>query len=559
MILPDSGDTGEATPAAHRATLIGATVVFILLGFAALGWLTAPDTPVDDEVAAPIDDEFSVGQIEQGPKVENAGSVHFDIGIPLALTRYDGELYLFASGTTRADPSGMLAWVSEDGLTWTFLGEVIGDEHVISTMSSTSDGLVAAGRRDGDTGVTIWTSPDGLEWTAVESPPLTEHPYLVPEPTMVKAATGGVVVAGRVEPDRERLLEDHLSDAGVEVDLASVSWDTRRNGDGDAVLSVYGPLGTPALTRTLGDLGLDEEESELVDSRYDDGPGTSVWVYRENAGWETGNIDTHIHSMLTRPDGNLIALASDTSHTSIDGLQWQTNRVEPTLGMATIWRDSLAGVTADSPFEILVSDDGLTWGRTGVGSDFPAALDWEATAFSAGQAGIAAAVEARTGSVIRPMGPAALTATNGATLTLNFVRGLIRLEVADSTRTWVWDRGDAISEPEGIVADLGDRVVTLADPDTGTSLATFTFEELTRTKNRYSTERFEPLGHQAIVFSKDGESWSIQDVATEVGNDSRIHMIDMIGNRLVTVARHGREPFTPYPVPGFDVWTVELP
>ncbi|MFP3881141.1 MAG: hypothetical protein ACLFWH_02350 [Actinomycetota bacterium] len=254
----------------------------------------------------------------------------------------------------------------------------------------------------------------------------------------------------------------------------------------------------------------------------------------------------------------MIALSADTAHTSIDGLQWQRSRVEPSLETATTWRDGLAGVADGSAFEMLVSDDGSTWDRTGAGSEFPTALDWRATAFGAGRTGIAAAVEARTGSVIRPMGPTTLTATNGATLTLNFVRGVIRLEAEDSAQTWVWDRGDAISEPEGIVADLRDRVVTLTDPDTGDSLATFTFEELTRAKNQYNTERFEPVGHQALVFSADGESWSIQDIATEIGDDSRIHLIEIIGDRMVTVARHGREPFTPYPVPGFDVWTVRL-
>ncbi|MFP4074667.1 MAG: hypothetical protein ACLFRT_13260 [Actinomycetota bacterium] len=254
------------------------TVVFIALGFAAMGWLAAPDTSVEDGIATPIDEDFSVSQIEQGPSVENAGSTHFDTGIPLALTSYEGKLYLFASGTTRADPSGMLAWKSEDGLTWTSLGEVVGDENVVSTVTSTSAGLVAVGRRHDETGVTIWTSPDGLEWQSVKSPPVTDHPYVVPDPTAVATTTGGVVVAGRVEVDRERLLEDHLSDAGVEIDLDSVNWDTRRTAEGDAVLSVFGPLGTLVVSSTLGDLGLDEEQIELVASRYDDGPGTRIWV-----------------------------------------------------------------------------------------------------------------------------------------------------------------------------------------------------------------------------------------------------------------------------------------
>lgn len=561
MITPDGQDTRHDGMGMAKAILLGVTVVLIVVGFMALGWLSAPDQAVDADIGAPVDDDFSVAQIEQGDRLRDTSTTTFATGIPLALTSHDGELYLFAAGTTKADPSGMMAWRSTDGLSWDELGPVMGDEYLVSTVASTPEGLVAAGRREGDTSLIVWTSPDGLDWKAVESPPVSDDGSLYPDPIAVQATGESLVVAGQVAPDRERILEEYLRDAGMAVDLSTVTWDTRRTAEGDSVLQAYGPLGTPALTTTLEELDLTAEEQDLVVSSYDTGPDTDVWTYREGVGWETGAIDAApLHGMLTGSDGTLVAVAGESVHTSVDGLHWQQRTtVGASIEATRRWGDGLAAVTDGIPLEVLTSPDGLAWDRTGAAAGLPTALGWRPTSVGAGPEGVVTAVEARTGVFIRPIEPATLTASNGATLTLNFARGVVRLGMDDGEQTWIWDRGDSISDPEGIVADLDEEIVSLLDPDSSDMLASFTFEELARAKNEYNTARFEPIGHQALILSGDGRDWTVQDIADEIGNDSRIQHLEVVDDRVVAIARHGREPFTPYPVPGFAIWTGEIP
>ena len=70
----------------------------------------------------------------------------------------------------------------------------------------------------------------------------------------------------------------------------------------------------------------------------------------------------------------------------------------------------------------------------------------------------------------------------------------------------------------------------------------------------FDTEQF-----HALVFSEDAETWAIQDVGDEFGEDSRVTQLEMTDSRLVAAVVNSTDFYSRRPTAGFEVWTARLP
>ncbi len=581
MVLPDGTQSDRSRPGKGRALLFAVAALAIVAGFVALGSLS-PSDPVAIETTTttttsttlsdldpPIDIEnFSVSQIATGPPLEWERVAGSTTGYPLAITEHPGIFYLFTSEETpwAHEPGGLVTWRSSNGDDWRPVGETVIDrEFQVTHVITSADGFIAIGTRPGDNHLIVWRSDDGIGWTATEIPTDADSPYITPRATAAAVLGNRVAIATGYELDQESLVKDHLAAGGIEIDLPMMSWNTRYAGEDGVELIVSGPLGIPVLTTSLDELGLTEQEHQWVMSGLDRGGQSEIWVVDETGSRESGTIPLNwVTSMVSQPDGTLFAsgfggAGLDDVFVSTDGLQWEQAHVN--IGRAISWGDRLIGVTSGPGLEVLMSSDGQTWEESGVMDRFPSQWGWYPVAMGAGPDGLAMTLEGQDSTSPPPRVTTDTTLTSdGATLSVDHQRSAYVLEIEGETHVWNMYQPGSAQVPEELEVDLSNEAVLFQDPETGETLAQFSFDELQRLETGSQPIRFnDVIGHHALAFTQDGSDWEIRDLEPVVGDNLRILLLEVASGRLVAVAHEPIiNPAQPLPA-GFEIWTAPLP
>jgi hypothetical protein len=581
VVAPEDTGSSRDRPAREQGVLFIGAALMVVIGFVVLGAMSSSErvavvvtTTTSTTLSQPVPpvdpDNFSVSQIVTGEPLEWAIAGEFD-GYPIGLTDYGNHFYLF---TTQIDSGGLTAWRTSDGLDWVSQGRVIGDEYLISMAASTPHGLVAGGHREDEPGLVIWTSEDGTRWSMDEIPGDSDSPYLVPTATAIaRTEDGTLVVAAITELDTPRLIEDRLGDAGIEIDVRRANWEVHWAGEEGHVLELDGPLGFDVTEIPLDDLDLTLEEREWVANGFDRPPRADVWVKQADASWQRSAIEgAHtISSIITRPEGGFLAFGygaiGPMARASRDGLDWTSATEDSAPSAVSRWDDYLVGLADTVRPDVLVSDDGITWEGLGLAERLPLPSSWAATTMGAGDDGLAVAVEGLQSAVPAEQIelPVLRTGTD-ANLTLDFEEGAFVLETETTTFTWDMALPDetGVNQP-GIEVNPGEQSVRFSDPASGELLAEVPVAALEYAQAEYFADRFLRNTHKAFVFTADGIDWTIQDVASEIGDGVVIAGLEVAEGRvLAMVVESGTqvlaEPSTPQrngtPI---QIWTAEIP
>lgn len=585
MVSPEGIRPEPNRPAPGRRALFAGAALLIAVGFIVVGVLTAPEDRVSadqattsttssttttiGEILPPVDmDDFTVAQIRTGEPLQWARVGLNGTGYPLALTEHDGSVYLFAASAPRFQyvAGGLRAWRSTDGITWEDLGEVIGNDYLVSTIASTEQGLVAVGSPADGSSVMVWVSQEGRRWTATEFADDFDFYRNRHYPMTIGANDDVLVVAVNIDLDRQALIEERLLEAGLELDLSHLSWGTEWRGQDGHWLIIDAPLGITALEIDLDELGLTTDETQWIVDGYGGAQETALWVDPVGASdWRLVSMDgiEWIESVVARPDGTLVlsgwSPAGRVSRQSRDGVTWTDYDANREPIVMERWGSRFIGLHDFSRPELLVSDDGLSWEPMGLVDRFPLPIQWNVGALGSGDEGIALSVIGYRASapVEEPdPRPSKITIDGGHTLTLDLEERIMTLAVDGTTHSWEIYRADVAA---GIEVDLSGRTVSLGDPRSGAVLAEVSFEDLMRAEQAYYVERFQSDEHKAIVFTADGARWTIQPAAEAVGDDTWVQFMEVASGHVLAVALDPGDVYNPFAAPGFELWVAEIP
>jgi hypothetical protein len=553
VVLPDGAPTDRDRPSTGRRTLLVIAVLALAMGALTMGALTSPDpeaavttstttttttTPLDP----PIDyDNFTVDQIAVGAQLDWRKVAQIRGGWRSDLVSQLGLLYLFTSSrvSINREPIGLQTYRSLDGSNWEDLGAIATDGFVVG-VAATPFGLMAIESNPLDGSVAAWRSTDAMDWerTVIEQ----EDRNVTFFSNAIGANGSLVVVAGNTYDDGSSILEKKLADYGLGVDLQSVNWEIDSFGE-DAEVHIYGPLGLPALSIPTSELGLTDEERQLVQQEMAGDGNTVVWSTDDGVTWVRSSIEgmDWVSSIAPSPDGGLLAFGTDSAGQGAwrthDGVSWEKLPFGLRVGRATRWRDQLVGLGSQGLPEVFLSSDGETWDPLGLADEFPRRISWFPTEIATSNAVIGVTIQGYPpGSVretIEAPTPVVLE-RNGTTLTIDLDRGAIEFDDGESIRSWHLYGSSDNTDPEGLVVDLVGRTVTFLD-SAGQELVTFGFDELMRAQSDYILSTYgRDFTFEALAYTQDARSWAIQDLDEAFGEGTQV--IDLIATPFTLMA-----------------------
>lgn len=559
MVLPEGVPAPEPRPSnVPRLAGVGLAIAVLLVGALALGRATAP---ADDAVSGPtistitIPDQllsptttlgpgdFSIAQIATGRrffwiKAPPGGRLW-----PIDLVTHGGQVYLF--GSQRQNLSGdaglgMNAWVSGDGVRWEPLGEVIDENHEVRRVVSTGPGLVALGSRLATREPTVWTSANGMTWSKAVLPTPAHQPGATYRLHDAVVFNGHLRVVGMLVPDQTAEVLPALPVGLMGPDPRSVQLGFEVSTEiDDGVVHVYGPLGLHAFSLPMNDLGL-EPDLETILSGPDLPLRQSLWSLSQETGWTSTDLaSSAVDELWVSPDGVLVAYGSgsrgSTISTSEDGEEWVAHVRSSQawifeIKAETAWRGSLIGSGIGE--DLFASDNGVTWERIGTGEMLPDEIGWDLGPVASGQAGLATIAGYSDSSGGIPFEPVSIE-IGEAKLSLDLPTGKLRVSKSGypplEVLLWVTGADDSYA------VDFTTGTVSFTDPGSGDHLVTAGFSTLeeamgTALAAGATTER-------ALLFTPDGESWSVQDLTNLVSEDSEIAELAILNDRLLMLTR----------------------
>ena len=494
---------------------------------------------------------------------------------PVALLEHNGTLYLFGTSqipfeSQSEEPTDLEAWASTDGTSWESLGATIPAPASVQSVVSTPRGLMALGESGPNGPPFVWISSDGVSWSASELP--MTAPAQPGSMTYMQAAGANdqaFVVFGStfVNPDRvifDALPDQYKTDQG---DPYGMSF-----GGPPFTATIYGPLGIAVFSATAEDLGLTDDEVELL---MRGGPfeeeGTTLWRSTDGQSWESSLIEQgQIDQVWTRPDGVLLAsgygFAGMETWTSADGIEWDRQPATDEVNIRGPWNDGLIGSRYFGPGEELVySPNGEGWSPMGAEAALPEELSWNYRHVASGDAGIAAVAvgydEFMDGGMEFGEPEPIVLEKDGYILTVDEMRGRLVLAAGEDEILSLFLHSERIHEE--VVADFPNRTMTFLDPDTLEPLVTFTFDEIEAAENAaFGSFQDLEMGReqQVFMFSADGARWSAQDLGGVIGDGQDVSGLVVAGERVVAVVSTFQQTFSGPPrIPSVQIWTALVP
>jgi hypothetical protein len=576
MVLPDGAPTGRDRPSTGRRTIFVIAVLALAVGALTMGALTSPNAETVAETSTttttttpldrPIDyDNFTVEQIATGAQLDWRKVTQIQGGWRTNLVSQLGLLYLFTSSqvSINREPIGLQTYRSFDGSNWDDLGAIATDGLVVE-VGTTPFGLMAIESNPVDGSVAAWRSTDAMDWerTVIEQQDRSVGFFS----NAMGANSSLVVVAGNVYDDGSAILERRLADYGLGIRLQSVNWEIDSYGD-DGTVRIFGPLGLPALSIPLSELGLTDEERLLVQRGMVGYGDAVVWSTADGVTWVSSAIEgmNWVSSITPTPDGGLLAFGEDgageTAWRTYDGVSWQELPIGARISRATPWRDQLVGLSGQGLPEVFLSPDGETWDELGLAEDFPGRISWFPTQIATSNAAIAVTFQGyRPGpGQTRNEEPKPLVLErNGTTLTLDLDQQSIELDDGESIRSWHLYGWSDNTDSEGLVVDLVGQTVTFLD-SAGQNLVTFGFDELMRAERDYYSSAYgaDPA-FEALAYTQNAHTWAIQDLDEAFGEDTQV--IDLIATPFTLMAAvQPSEVFFGSGQGELQIWSAPLP
>jgi hypothetical protein len=578
MIVPDRPDE-ERRRRRGGTGGIAIALMAIVIGGLTLVSLTSPDpeavapttsapastTTTIPELRPLIDlENFAVDQLTRGSQLDWNPTLSVVEGYPIGLLSHEDMLYVFSTEVpnfSSFETGGLRGWRSIDGVTWEPLGQVIGQTHNVTSVSSTEQGLILVEQPEDGGGFAVWRSDDGVSWETqrVEVEGLNEMTTVYPQ------AVGGtdevLLVAGNVYVDTYAFFEEKLGE------FARYGWEPRVIAD-EVRITLYGPLG-PLAELSAEEVGLSEEEQQMIieANSIPDQAEATVWVNSGGPDWQQTVIPDAqwIDRFATTPHGEVIAhgwgATGASSWTSGDGSSWDETPGPVHHYLDVRWGDRLVAPSTTDGLSVSVSADGEDWENIGPGEHFPNRISWWMGGIGAGPGGLALIVEGWDDRVqfeepTVAVEPATITGPEG-TLTIDFEANEYRLETEAGERTW---SGMSMTRT-GIGVNLDAGTVEFFDPESSAFLAAFPLADLMEAQEQvtYTGAREDDfLGYNALAFTSDGEEWTIQSL-DELGSGEMVHSLAVTDTHVVVTAMNAAGFYDPDSPPGFHVWTAEIP
>jgi hypothetical protein len=581
VVSPEGAGPKPDRPNTGRRVLLAVAALVVAAGFAVLGALspaeeiavettttTTTPTTTTTVIEAPIDlENFDIGQIVSGAPLDLTRSTEIEGGYPLGLVELDSGLYVFMTTSTEwlADEGGLWAWHSSDGSDWNPLGEVIDDRFQVTRVIGADESMLAIGLSIDDGTVMLWESEDGVDWEATEVGTGKVSAYGRSIPTAIGSSGDMTVVATVDGNDMQGLIEDALRDSGFEVELGRWGWDLNAEVEGISSVTVYGPLGIAVAEVPLDDLALSDEDRTILEGGYEPSPqGSVIWVQDPESGWVESLIPDMfgVETIAPLPDGGVVARgwgnAGMVTAITEDGQVWTSlDSGDNGPWSAVQWGESMVGPDDRSVPELLISADGETWEEAGLASRFPVAINWSTYPMAAGPGGVALAVSGSSaGPQMGTQEPTTFLTDKGHTISLDPMSGRLEVEAGYMSHAWhVYGN----TNPEDLLVDLAAETIEFLDPEAGISFGKVTFEELNRAEEDFYRSEYRGDEHRALVFTPDGEQWTIQNLAESIGPEAAVTNLMVGANRLVAVVLPEGDWYYPMVDPGFEIWMAPLP
>jgi hypothetical protein len=549
-------------------------VVLGLIAILAVVLLTSGGGPSDVEAVAvttttttptstPEVDNDPILRVGDPLRWRPAGRI--DDAWPISIVEHQEMLYLFTTDSVEfGSPAGngLDAWVSADGGTWEPQGKVIESPNLVQTVISTSRGLMAVGMNGGDGSPRVWMSSDAREWTELELPTeVSDEP--VGSRTYLQTAWAGddlLLVFGSTYIDLQQIVVDALPET-LQSESGAYGYGMGWGGYPFQV-TIQGPLGIVVFSATAEELGLTEEQIELLEGTAIETPVT-VWSSSDGVAWARSELEANYVSAVTPdPSGDLLMIGygpggGEATWTSSDGIEWERQVSTDIPDTVVPWGGALIGTrnTGSHP-DLVHSEDGVEWESFGVDQLLANDIAWYLDQTSAGEAGAAVIAHGYDSSVEGFGSEPVVLEKEGYTLTRDDVDGTLVLERDDVVVVQLTLYSGRVAE--GVTIDFEARTITFLDPETNRPLVTFTFEEVAQAEmSAYGSpgagER------QILLFTRDGLEWSVQDMGDIVGRDRVIDtlLVDERGLIMATYV-YPNVRAGPPPAPEVEMWVAPL-
>lgn len=450
---------------------------------------------------------------------------------PIEMLEHEGSVYLF---TTSMPPEGSTSggglegMVSTDGISWRSLGEVIDVEYVINGVDSTEGGLVATGNHI-ETGTPhIWTAVDAGAWQISNLPGEASGEDLpaFARPTVATMFDDRLVVLGNIQSDLLSLLEERLPESVAPADIARYGFEISEQ---DRVLRIHGPLGLVGYSESLERLGIDQTTATwlLYTAQIEE---SLAWSSANAVDWDLNSFHAfYIDHVWHGPGERLFASGSGVFGpmvwSSIDGRTWERLGSSSVGQAQVIWRDRIIATTGDH--HLLQSPDGLNWGYLDTGDLLPPELHWDVGPVAAGDAGLAVVATVQREARETPM--AVVVERDEGTLAIDPLTSTLTVSGADGSvltvPLWSGEPSDAVH------IDFIERQVTFTSPDSGEEILTVDFETLDRAESLIRATGL--AGEGALLFTEDGEAWTVQALVDEIGPDMVVDRMVVLQDRMI--------------------------
>lgn len=483
---------------------------------------------------------------------------------PLSVVEHEELLYLFTTDGIdfgSRGGKGLDVWVSDDGRSWEPRGRVVPPPHQVQTVISTSRGLIALGTSGEDGSPRVWMPSDGGVWSELELPtdvsgaPAGSRTYF-------QTAWAGdelLLVFGGTHVDIEQILLDALPEA-VRPAVGSYRYGMGYGGDPFHV-TIQGPLGIVVFSATAEELGLSQEQVELLEGQWTGTPVT-VWSSLDGESWAKFEMEaSSVNSVAAHPSGGLMMVGygmrgEPATWTSSNGFEWEPG---DSIGMpdsVIAWNGGLIGTRyAGSHPDLIHSDDGEEWESFGVDRLLANDLSWYFAAPSAGGTGAAVVAHGYDPSSESFEPAPVVLEKDGYTLTKASIGDTLVLERDDSVVLQVSSSSAQVGE--GVNVDFETETITFSDPETDRALVTFTFEEIEQAEMA-AFGGPEPERH-VVLFTQDGSEWSVQEMGRIVGEDRTVGPL-LVTERGVIATTYASPNVTAGspPAPDIDLWLASL-